>query len=135
MEVRQEELVNLLNEVENGESSALIAYAKMKEAEEIYKQAKDQIKDLALEEAANYPEKKFQLMGFEFEKRKGSTRYSYKNIPLWNDANKQLKEIEDAHKKAFLARQKGHLIATNDGEEIVFPEILVSKDTLIVRKY
>ena len=74
------------------------------------------------------------LNGFEFQKRNGSTRYSYKNIPEWQKLNVEIKECEEKHKQAFLSKQKGFLIADENGEEIILPEISYTKDILVIRK-
>lgn len=132
-DMRQQELAHFVTEVENGERDALAAYAEIKKLEKEFASAKKQVEDLALDEAIKFGEKSFEHQGFKFEIRKGATRYSYKNISIWRDKNKELKEIESRAKAAFLAKQKGMLTATDDGEEIELPEVNYSKDSLIVK--
>ena len=133
-EMREQELAHLLTEVENGNENPLLLYAEIKQLKELYTTAEKQVVDIALDEAEKYPEKSFELDGYVFEKRNGATRYSYKNIPEWQTYNEALKNCEARHKQAFISRQKGLLIASEDGEEIVLPEVNYSKNGLIVKK-
>lgn len=131
--MRQEELAHLIQEVEEGNRDALTAYANIKKLESEVKNARTQIEELAMNEAENYSGKTFEYNGFKFEKRNGATRYSYKNIAKWKEANKNLKDIESEAKQAFIAKQKGMMVASEDGEEIELPEVNYSKDSLVVK--
>ena len=132
-EIRQQELADLIQKVDDGKISPLIAYAQVKIMENIYTDAKKQITDQALDEAEKYPGKVFSEGEFIFEKRNGSARYSYKNIPQWQEINKMLKECEATHKAAFLAKQKNILVADENGEEFTDPVLTYTKDMLILK--
>jgi len=132
-EMRQEEIAKLVEEVEQGEREALFAYANLKALEKETNSAINQIEHLAKEEAEQEPEKTFSRHGIEFEKHNGSRRFSYKDISIWQEKNKELKDIEKKAKHAFEAKQKGMLTATKDGEEIELPSVKYTKDSLIVR--
>lgn len=133
-ERRQEELASLIDQVENGEARALNVYAEIKRFKEMYVSVEKQIEPLAMDEAQDYSENTFEEDGFEFTKRNGATRYIYKGIPEWQTYSKALKECEARHKQAFISKQKGLMIASADGEEMVMPEIAYSKSSLVVKK-
>lgn len=130
---RANELMDVVDGVERGSRSALLAYAEMKRFADIASQAVKQIEPIAMEEAIKYGEKEFETHGFKFQIRNGATRYSYKHIPEWQEANEKVKDVEERYKAAFIARQKGLLTASEDGEEMILPEITRSKDSLIVK--
>ncbi len=132
--MREEEVAHLLNEVEQGNSRALGIYAYLKNCEDLYKEAITQIEPLALNEASEYAEKSFKENGISFEKRNGSTRYSYSHIEAHKKLKNKLKEIEERSKQAYLSHQKGLLTASEDGEIIEFPKITQTKDSLIVKR-
>jgi hypothetical protein len=130
---REAEINEIVNGVKEGNRKALTAYAELKQLADIAADAVKEVKDLALQETELYPDKKFELENFMFERRNGATRYSYSHIPKWQEKNKELKEIEAEAKQAYLASQKGMMVATEDGEEIVLPEPIYSSDSLIVK--
>lgn len=132
-EMRQSELAHFTQKVEDGDISALTAYANIKKLESEIVSVKKQIEPLALDEAINYGEKSFTHDGVKFEIRNGATRYNYKGISAWSEKQKELKTIEERSKQAFIAKQKGILTATEDGEEIELPEVNYSKNSLIVK--
>lgn len=132
--VREEEVAHLLIDVENGNKRALSVYANFKRCKDLFDQASKQIETLAHNEASEYPEKTFLENGFEFEKRNGSTRYSYSHIPEVLDLKKKIKVIEEKSKQAFISKQKGILVADENGEEILLPKVTYTKDSLIVKK-
>lgn len=134
MEVHENELVDFLNQVEDGEVSALYAFAQIKHLEDLYSKAKRQIEPLAWNEAEAHPEKTFSEAGFTFEKRNGGHSYIYKHIPEWQEKQAALKEVEERYKQAFIARQKGLMVASEDAEEMLMPEINHRKSSLIVKK-
>lgn len=133
-ESRSQEISGLVNSVKNGEKRALIAYATLKRYNDLINNGLNQIKDLALDEAKLYGTNNFNENGFNFEYRNGSTRYSYKNIAIWNEKNKELKEIEQKAKHAFLSKQKNMIISDENGEVIELPDITYTPDVLIVKK-
>lgn len=132
-EMRQQDLAHFVTEVENGERDALSAYATIKKLEKEFNLAKSQLEPLAMVEAEKFGQKSFEHQGVKFEIRNGATRYSYKNITEWQNKSKELKELEARAKQAFIAKQKGILTATEDGEEIELPEVNYSKDSLVVK--
>jgi hypothetical protein len=133
-EMRQQELAHFVEQVEQGQTSALIAYAHLKRTAEEYSKAISQIEDNAMNEAHNFGEKSFETQGFKFEIRNGAKRFDYSGIDEWKAQRDALKETEERYKAAFIARQKGLLTASEDGEELQLPEMKVSKDSLVLKK-
>jgi hypothetical protein len=133
-EMRQLELAHFVDEVEKGQTSALIAYAQIKRVADEYASAIKQIEEPAMEEAHNFGEKSFETQGFKFEIRNGAKRFDYSGIDEWKDQRDALKETEERYKAAFVARQKGLLTASQDGEELQLPELKISKDSLVLKR-
>jgi len=133
-EMRQQELAHFVDEVEKGDRSALIAYAHLKRTADEYLLAIKQIESNAMEEAHNFGEKSFETQGFKFEIRNGVKRFDYSSIDEWKAQRDALKETEERYKAAFIAKQKGLLTASEDGEELQMPELKISKDSLILKK-
>jgi hypothetical protein len=134
IEANEDIVVGLIDQVENGEINPLVAYAKIKRMLDLYTSAKSQVEPLAMEEAEKYPDNTFGEGGFIFERRAGGASYNYKHIPEWMEAENAKKQIEAKYKQAFLARQKGLLVASEDAEEMILPEIMYRKSSLIVKK-
>jgi len=133
-EMRQQELAHFVDEVEQGKRSALIAYAHLKRTADEYTSAIKQIEDNAMNEAHNFGEKSFETQGFKFEIRNGAKRFDYSGIDEWKEQRDALKETEERYKAAFIARQKGLMTASEDGEELQLPELKISKDSLVLKK-
>ena len=124
---------NKVKAAEEGTKNALIIYAELKALLDETKAAVDAVQPLAMEEAEKHGEKAFEFKGFKFERRNGRATYSFKNIPEWNEKKLQLQEVEKRAKAALAAANKNILTATEDGEEVIFPEVSYSKDVLVVK--
>ena len=127
-------LYELYFKVLNGEKEALDAYSYVKQLKSIYDELLPQFEALALEEATKYDQKTFRKSGFEYQLRNGGRRFSYSHIPKWIEVKEQLKKVEAQHKQAFISKQKGMLIANQDGEEIILPKVSYNKDSLTVKQ-
>ncbi|WP_228853270.1 hypothetical protein [Aegicerativicinus sediminis] len=133
-DTRAAEVAALIDRVERGERRALTAYAEIKRHKELYTDAEKEVFDYALEEAGQYSDNTFSEDGFEFTKRSGATRYSFKHIPEWQEANAKVKEIEERYKQVYKTVSKGVLVASADGEEMVLPEVSHNKDSISVKE-
>jgi len=133
-EMRQQEVASLLTEVENGNQSSLRVYAEFKQLKDLFAEAESQIQEQAISEAQDYPDKIFGVDGFEFEKRNGSRRFSYKNIPEVINAELNVKSIKETYKQAFLSLEKGLTAVDENGEVLTIPTCTYGKDVLIVKK-
>lgn len=131
--MRENEVAHLLQEVEQGNVSALKTYGNLKKCHALFAEAIKQIEPTAREEADNYSERTFKDSGFVFEKRTGGIRFDYKHIQAWQEAVKVKKEIEEKCKLAYQALQRNLLVGTEDAEVVDIPNVTYSKDSLIVR--
>lgn len=129
-----QDIINIVDKAKSGDVNALKAYGDLKKIQFIINVAVKQVEPIAFEEADKYDEKQFDYAGFHFEKRNGSKRFSYKNIPEWQTYDKAKKDCEARYKQAFLSSQKGLLPVTTDGEELILPEVTYTKDSLIVKR-
>lgn len=95
----------------------------------------DLIKEVAIEEAQKY-DKKFYADGYDVERREGGRMWNFKHIPEWSDAKEHLSTVEAKYKALADAygKFKGVQVATEDGEEIILPEITYRKDSLILKE-
>jgi len=133
-EMRQQEVASLLEQAENGDVSALSVYAQVKRLKDFYAEAEKQISDLALDQASEYSEKTFSEGAFTFEKRNGSRRFSYKNIPEVVNAENTVKDLKETYKQAFISMEKGLSSVDQDGVLLEVPTVSYTKDVLIVKK-
>lgn len=122
-----EALAKRLESVEDGHEDALVVFAELSNAEKIIKQAKEQIKEQALEEAKDY-DKTFQLKGHTFEFRNGGRMYDYKHISKWVELTNSRKELEELSKQAL--KQE---IYDSEGVQVEPPIVTYRSDSLIVK--
>jgi len=117
----------------SGDISPLEAYAQAKYILDNYTKLVDELKEFAQEEAEKYP-KQFEDFGFKFEKRNGSTRYDFKHLAQWQQAEKAKKLVEEQSKAALKAMERGDTIVDADGCIVEPPKVSYTKDVLIVKK-
>ncbi len=123
----------LVQDVLNGDESALIAFAILKEEKIQVENCIKKIEDEAREEAAKFGEKTFQHKNYSFEIRNGGKMFNFKGIKSWQIAKGELTAIEEKAKISYAASEKNVLTATEDGEEIELPIVTFRKDSLIVK--
>ena len=119
----------IVQDVIDGNESALKAFAVLKKHAKDVANAIKEIEDAAMIEADHYGQKQFTDYGHTFELRDGSRRYSFKHINDWVDANAELKAIET------LAKQAANANATmvDDNGEIIAPaQVTYTKPSIIV---
>ena len=131
--MRENEVAHLLQEVEQGNISALSTYGNLKRCHALYAEAIKQIEPTAHDESNNYSEKTFSDSGFVFEKRNGGIHFDYKHIQAWQEAVKVKKDVEEKSKLAYQALQRNLLVGTEDAEVVDIPRVTYSKDSLIVK--
>lgn len=128
-------LQEVLSAVQDGREDALSFYAQLKELEKEIKDSLTIIDPIVEDESGAYSEKVFFDHGFQFEKRQGGKRFSFKGIPTWDEAEKFKKELEEKFRLAWLSREKGTVIYDDEtGEEVPIPSVTYSKDSLIVKR-
>lgn len=125
--------------VENGELGVLDALLFMRENKALLKDTIDlidaweaDVQDEIIAEAENH---KDGYKGFDINVRNGSRRFSFKNIPEWQDIEKLKKDVEAKYKSMFLARENGavHANVSEDGEELPLPDISYTKSSIVLK--
>ena len=132
----QSELLEIENQVIEGELSNLDALIKMRNA----RTQADKINEIS-NEASNYPEG---YCGFEIKMVNGKELYSFKNIPQIVQLDNDKKALEDKFKTAFKGIVKGVVqTAEEDGvkywidensEMQPIPELNIGKSYLLVKQ-
>lgn len=123
---------DIANNVIQGMTDPLIAYAELKEYKREIDQAIKDIEPIALEESEKYG-KSFELHGIKFERRNGATRYDFKHIEQWQMMHQDLKKFEMQSKQALAALKNGANYIDEHGEQIPVPKVTYSKDSLITK--
>ena len=124
----------IVSDVEIGNINPLDAFAIFKKMEAMFNEAKKSIDSLAIDEAETFGESTFSHNGQKYEVRNGATRYSFKDIPEWVEANKNLKQIEEKYKTAYKNRQMNlSSLDETTGELLQLPTVTKSKSSLIVK--
>lgn len=118
----------------DGNECALEVFGILKEQKKEIESLLKKVEPEAWDEVSNRSEKQFTEKGFSFEVRNGGRTFSYKNVPQWTQKKAELSAIEETHKSAFINKEKGIMCATEDGEEIVLPEVTYRKDSIIVKR-
>lgn len=117
----------------SGAYDPLDAFALIKRLEKMFYNAKENISDLALKEAEEYPQNSFVKNGFTFTKKKGARTFKFDEIEEWVKAKENLKNIEEKYKQAYFSHQRGLLNVTQDGEELTLPKVETGTDSLSVK--
>lgn len=124
----------IVSDVEVGNINPLDAFAIFKKMEAMFNDAKKSIDSLAIDEAETFGESSFSHNGQKYEVRNGATRYSFKDIPEWIEANNNLKQIEEKYKTAYKNRQMNlSSLDETTGELLQLPTVTKSKSSLIVK--
>ena len=123
---------DIANNVIQGITDPLIAYAELKELKREIDQAIKDVEPIALEESEKYG-KSFELHGIKFERRNGATRYDFKHIEQWQMMHQDLKKFEMQSKQALAAMKNGANYIDEHGEQIPVPKVTYSKDSLITK--
>ena len=123
---------DIANNVIQGMTDPLIAYAELKEYKREIEQAIKDIEPIALEESEKYG-KSFELHGIKFERRNGAVRYDFKHIEQWQMIHQELKNFEMQSKQALAALKHGANYIDENGEQVPVPKLTYTKDTLITK--
>ncbi len=136
----QDELINTVNQVEEGELSCLDALIELERSRKylesslaIIKGFKDTQLNNISNEASEYRDG---YRGFMIEVRNGGKMYNYKHIPEWSEADTAKKEIESKYKTMFEAKVKGLEFANVDenGEELPMPVLTYRKSSVVLKE-
>ncbi len=124
----------ILQSVEEGTLSPLVAYAKLKDIEKQLKGAFASVQQDAVEDAEKYGSKNFKAHGYKFELRNGPRRWDFKGVPEWATAKEGLAQIEAKSKAAYASYEQGLMSATSDGEEVTLPKVTFAASSIVVNK-
>lgn len=120
-----------VQKVVDGELDPLEIYAQFKEFEKFFKDCKDAVQEVAINEAEKYGEKSFTHKDYHFELREGRRSYDFKAIPQWNEIKAKLKDIETKSKAA--ANNGGSFLDEETGELIEACQIKYSSPSLVTK--
>lgn len=123
-----------LQSVKDGETSALLLMAELRDEEKRIGSLIGEVEDLAHKEAATFEQKSFKFKGYKFEIRQGARRYSFKHIPAWVEATNKVKDVEELAKLAHANYEKKVSTADENGEELYLPEVSYSKNSLVIKR-
>lgn len=134
----QDEMMNTIHRAKEGEITTLDALIYLEKERKnlenslaIVKSFKDEQLENISNEASDY---KDGYKGFMIEVRNGGRTFKYNHIKEWQQAEASKKVIEEKSKQAFISKEKGLLMATEDGEEIELPEITYRKSSVILKE-
>jgi hypothetical protein len=124
----------LVENVEEGIESPLKGYAVLAEAKKFIEQCMEQIKPIAVDAATRMGEKTFAADGYQFTFTDGRRNWDYKGIELWEQKNRELKEIEAMLKANAEASQRSmSQLITPDGEVLQAAKLTFSAPSLSVK--
>lgn len=123
-----EQIINLQEQVEEGQISALETMIELKKVEKVLQAAIKDIKEAAENEAAMYGKGEHELSGAKFTMRSAAGRYDFKHLAWYS----QFKQMEADAKEAFKASEKGHQYISNDGEIVEPASYTPGKESLFI---
>lgn len=117
-----------------GQTDILITYANLLQQKKDLEAQIEKIKDSAINYAKQYGTDQFEYKGFKINYQKGRAMFSFKGIEKWNEAQKDLKEIEEEAKMAYQAYVRGqNLVNTDTGETPMLPDVTYGQDYLVIK--
>jgi len=137
IEEMQQEFVNKIMEYDNGDSDLLETLIAFEECRKPLEECVNLIKDFKYQNLLNinvasldYPDG---FKGYDISIRNGGRMYNYKDVAEWQTYDNAKKECEERLKQAFISKEKGLLVASEDGEEIELPTITNRKDSVVIK--
>lgn len=88
----------IVDKVTGGEIDPLRAYGLLTALEKVAGDARKQIADIALTEAAKYPEKEIGAFGAKFMVKECGVKYDYSSDPQWRDLQAEIDTIRAEQK-------------------------------------
>ena len=126
-------ICQVVEQAEGGHLDPLHATIQLKSLEKVLKDGIAQIQPLAIDEALKHSDKEFDFHGAKVHVRSSATRYSFKHIKEWKEANKTLKDIEANAKESLKLKLKGQNMVSNDGEIIEAADFTPGKETIHIK--
>lgn len=134
----QDQLVNTINQVENGDIQVLDAVIEMRKQREFHEQM---LKEISHFESEKYNEIELEakehqneFRGAKFEFRSGRKTFSFKGIDEVEKATEDLKTVKDKYQSAWEMKQKGLAPVDEDtGEVLQLPTVSYGKSSMVVK--
>lgn len=134
----QDQLVNTINQVENGDIQVLDAVIEMRKQREFHEQM---LKEISHFESENYNEIELEakehqneFRGAKFEFRNGRKTFSFKGIEEVEKATKDLKSVKDKYQSAWEMKQKGLApVDEETGEVLQIPTVSYGKSSMVIK--
>jgi hypothetical protein len=123
-----EVVANITTSVNNGDVNPLEAIVSLKKLEQIVKQAKAEIADAVIDEAAKHG-KTFTYLDAEITNKYSAGRYDYSNIPEIVAKEIELKAIKDKHRAAINV----DVVDLDTGELLVKPIYKGGKEIISIK--
>ena len=123
-----EVVANITTSVNNGDVNPLEAIVSLKKLEQIVKQAKSEIAEAVIDEAAKYG-KTFTYGDAEITNKYSAGRYDYSNIPEIVAKEIELKAIKDKHRAAINV----DVVDLDTGELLVKPIYKGGKEIISIK--
>lgn len=120
------EIMQLVNQVLNGETDALKAYIELKRIEKELEFAINQVQPLAISEADKYPGKSFEMFGAFIEKKNAPARWDYSMVTAYQQQKAKLDYIQKI-------AQAGGGYDSETSEEIAAAAKVEGKSTITVK--
>jgi len=134
----QQEIIDRINDVDNGNTEIIPVLIELEQYRKLLDDTTAIIKSFKDENVQNIQSNAIDYQneygGYKIEVRSGGRMYNYKMIEDWQECNQALKDCEARSKQALLSKEKGMMVATEEGEEIQLPEISYRKDSVIIKK-
>jgi len=127
-------LARIEHQVEEGKTDVFVALHTINKIENLVKDLRSNIMNIAIEEADMYNEKTFNHKNLTIEKRSGRKTYSFRHIKEWSNLNSQIKEYEAKLKHSYDSYLK-NVVAVDEetGEALPIPKVKHLKNTLIIK--
>jgi len=145
----QDELINTINQVEEGEFSHLDALISFQQSKEQLEKSLEIIKNFQTDKMNEISDKASEYggkyQGYEIKSVSGRKLFSFKGIEEYDQIENTKKQIEEKYKSAFDGFQKGTVTAEYDEGRAIgwydpegvlqpFPELTVGKSYITVSK-
>lgn len=116
----ENQMADIAEKVEEGESDALEKFALISRLEKIVKAVKEQIQPIAIKEASRMEKSELKDSGFSM--RPGYRKLDFKGIPEFDESQENIKAIKDKYKKLVsdldaILNEEAEISARSDFEQ------------------
>jgi len=133
----KQEIKLLEDQVLQGNLNPLEAFIMLKKLEDLAKEVKKKIKDLAIEEISKYNNESktgVEMLGASITLKKSAGRWNYDHIAEVVNLEYDLKMLKQKHQSAYKAHERGEAVVDTDTGEIVMPaDYRQGDDTIMIK--